>query len=253
MKLVHFKDKHKWDTLALAQWKSIVKGEEHSKLGEPLFVNVPSRPVGDQTKFDFTIKKGSSCIDAGGFLTVAMEDGSGTKIKVKDAGYFYNGFEVTYGDLIQFEGGIERARVVEVDYANNTLTVDKSMSWKTGTGITLAYNGSAPDIGAFESGASVAIFESDYKSKSVNSKLSISSGLLNNSISISYNLTQANLVNVTVYNTNGQIVDQLFSGFQNGGTHKIVWSAENRFANGLYLVRVKNGNRVESCRISLVK
>lgn len=253
VKLVHFKDKYKWDTLSLDKWKDIVKGEKNSKIADPLFVNVPSRPIGDQSKFDFAIKKGSPCIDAGTFLTVTTQDGSGTKIRVKDAGYFYNGFEVTDGDLIQLEAKIERARVLEVDYASNTLTVDKPMNWKAGTGIALAYNGSAPDIGAYEFGGSVATINDNFKNKSVNNDISITTIFLNNSIAIDLNLTTANSVGVAIYDINGRLVKQLFSGFMSSGSHKVDWNREKRVVSGLYFFRVKMGNSVEVQKINLTR
>jgi hypothetical protein len=37
-----------------------------------------------------------------------------------------------------------------MDYVNNTLTLDQPLSWTDGQGVSLAYNGKAPDIGAYE-------------------------------------------------------------------------------------------------------
>ena len=42
------------------------------------------------------------------------------------------------------------ARVVTVDYDTRTLTVQRTLSWKKGDPVNLAYQGKAPDIGAFE-------------------------------------------------------------------------------------------------------
>ncbi len=51
-----------------------------------------------------------------------------------------------------WHGDSQAARVVSIDYNTNTLTLDRSLSWNSGQGVSLKYNGSAPDVGAFESG-----------------------------------------------------------------------------------------------------
>ena len=42
---------------------------------------------------------------------------------------------------------------VAVDYAQNTITVDKALTWQAGQGLSLPYTGPAPDLGAFEFGS----------------------------------------------------------------------------------------------------
>ncbi len=96
---------------------------------------------------------GSPMIDAGAFLTTALGSGSGTQLTVQDASYFTDGFGIAgeAGDEIQLQGQTVRARILAVDYATNTLTLDRSLSWTAGQGVALHYYGTAPDIGAYES------------------------------------------------------------------------------------------------------
>jgi len=89
-------------------------------------------------------------IDAGRYLTFTTSSGSGTKIYVENANFFCDGFGLIEGDLIQLEGQTDRAKITKVDYDNNTLTLNTTLTWYSGQGVSLAYNGSAPDIGAFE-------------------------------------------------------------------------------------------------------
>ena len=89
-------------------------------------------------------------IDAGGWLTTTTSTGAGTQVPVEDARYFMNGWGVIEGDLIQLQGQTRTARITSVDYDNNILTIDQSLTWTQGLGVSLPYNGSAPDIGAFE-------------------------------------------------------------------------------------------------------
>ncbi|MFH1146881.1 MAG: hypothetical protein V1736_04155 [Pseudomonadota bacterium] len=94
---------------------------------------------------------GSPCIDGGGFLTsVTSNSGTGSSLTVADARYFTDGFGIVTGDTIRV--GDDTAVIKKIDYANNTITLDKTVSWEKGHPVSLAYSGSRPDIGAFESG-----------------------------------------------------------------------------------------------------
>ena len=91
-------------------------------------------------------------VDAGDFLTWAISSGSGTSLQVADARYFHDGFgiEGVVGDLIQLEGQSGTATVVDVDYGSHTVTLDRPLAWSADQGVSLAYHGTAPDIGAYE-------------------------------------------------------------------------------------------------------
>ncbi len=106
----------------------------------------------DASANDFHLQSDSPMIDAGTFLTSTAGAGSGTVMQVDDAGYFYDGFGISgeVGDLIRLDGQTVTARIVTVDYDTHTLTLNTSLTWTAGQGISLAYSGSAPDIGAYE-------------------------------------------------------------------------------------------------------
>jgi len=102
---------------------------------------------------DYTLSVGSPLDDAGDFLTtIVSASGSGSIIQVDDAGYFYDGFgiEGERGDVVQLEGQTETATIMAVDYATNTVTVDRPLTWTSGLGLGLRFDGVAPNIGAFE-------------------------------------------------------------------------------------------------------
>jgi parallel beta-helix repeat protein len=104
--------------------------------------------------YDFTLKDDSQMIDQGAFLTTAASAGSGTTIPVDDASYFYDGFGIPgeQGDIIQLEGETERLRITAIDYGNDEITLNQSTTWSDDQGVALAYEGTAPDIGAYEQG-----------------------------------------------------------------------------------------------------
>lgn len=111
---------------------------------DPLFLNA--------TQFDLRLRPDSPCRDAGVFLTRTTSAGSGLTIPVEDARYFCDGFGITDGDVVQLEGDTKRMRVVEVDYERNTLTLSEGHEWTEGQGVSMPYEGRAPDIGALEWG-----------------------------------------------------------------------------------------------------
>lgn len=111
---------------------------------DPKYVNAATK--------DFHPAAGSPLIDHGLFLTKTTGAGSGTHLPVADVLYFSNGFGIdgVLGDEIQLAGQSLRARIVSIDYTNRILTLDRALSWSANQGVNLPYNGSAPDIGAYE-------------------------------------------------------------------------------------------------------
>jgi uncharacterized repeat protein (TIGR02543 family) len=154
--LVDFRGMSNWSWVSFSQWPSFltsqgVQGDDsHSRQAAPLFVNVPADLTGTPDHFDFHLQSGSPAIDHGGFLTTTTSAGQGTSIPVKDAGYFFDGYGIVDSDTIQLQGQSVTARIVSIN--SNTLVVDKSLTWSSGQGVSLAYQGSMPDAGAYEYG-----------------------------------------------------------------------------------------------------
>ena len=114
-----------------------------------LFVNVPSQPTGDPAQFDFRLKENSPAIDSGVFLTKTVGSGSNkTTMTIGDAKLFFDGYGITLGDEIQLAGQTARARITNI--SGNTLTLSTPLSWSSGQGVSLSYEGNSPDAGAIE-------------------------------------------------------------------------------------------------------
>lgn len=104
---------------------------------------------------DFRLRADSPCIDRGVFLTtIASASGSGRTFQLADASYFIDGWGIVQGDLIQLQGSTRKVRITGINYATRTVTVDSDLAWSQRQGVALAYEGAAPDIGAFEFGSS---------------------------------------------------------------------------------------------------
>jgi len=122
--------------------------------GDPGFMDdtIPL-DTSDSSLPDFRLKSGSPCIDTGVFLArITSASGTGTSFEVDTAGFFYDGWGIPgeVGDVIQLEGRTDTARITSIDYGRNRITVDRTVSWTRGRGLSLAYSGSSPDLGAFE-------------------------------------------------------------------------------------------------------
>jgi len=86
----------------------------------------------------------TTSIDRGTFITRTIGAGSGVQIPVTDDAT--RRFRV--GDEIQVQNG-GRAHIVSL--SSSTITVDAPLTFTSGAGVHLPYNGSAPDMGAVES------------------------------------------------------------------------------------------------------
>ena len=113
---------------------------------DPEFISPDGSPP------DFHLQATSDCINAADWLTtITSANGSGTEFVVDDARYFIDGYGITTGDTIYLEGS-DSALITDVNYGTNTITVNSSVSWTQGDGVTLVDFVTAPDIGAYEYG-----------------------------------------------------------------------------------------------------
>ena len=108
---------------------------------------------------DFELSSSSPAIDAGDWLTQCNGGDTGTTITVDDANYFFGGFtnigayphENVSGDNI-FIGDDTNLVITAIDYTNNQITVNRSITWSDNDYVSLSnYNGNKIDIGAYES------------------------------------------------------------------------------------------------------
>jgi parallel beta-helix repeat protein len=99
----------------------------------------------------FRLKSTSLCVDAGGFLTVTTNGCYNCNtVEVSDARYFCDGYGIVDGDWMQINSDV--VQVMDVNYVDNIITIDRNISWSQGDSVSYPYAGTAPDMGAFEYG-----------------------------------------------------------------------------------------------------
>lgn len=147
----------RWQDMAFDAWRAwlrtsgVAGAEAHSVLvRDPLLARPVGRVSGAHARVEFAPTAGSRAVDAGRVLTTASNSGNGSRtLKVGDARFFCDGYGVSAGDAIRI-GDHAPVRIVAIDYASHTLTLDTAVTWASGAGVSLPYRGSAPDIGAIE-------------------------------------------------------------------------------------------------------
>ena len=74
----------------------------------------------------------------------------------------------------------------------------------------------------------------------------------NPSTTIDFSLNSFSDLEINVYDLNGRLVENLFSGFKSPGIHKVVWDATG-FSTGIYIVNMVSEKSSETLMITLVK
>jgi hypothetical protein len=119
---------------------------------DPRFVDLSANDPNNPDLPDLRLQADSPCIDTGSFPTkITSAAGSGVQFQVGDARYFIDGWGIPHvqGDEIQLADG-QKARITHIDYETNLITVDRILAWSLNQGISLVYEGAAPDLGAYE-------------------------------------------------------------------------------------------------------
>lgn len=120
---------------------------------DPKFIDATNKDPNVADRPDLHLAPDSPAEDRAGWLTsITSKSSRGTTFQVADAGYFMDGWGIIEGDRIQLQGQKLAVAVTSVD--NQTITVDRELSYETGQGVALAYSGNAPEPGAFEIPAS---------------------------------------------------------------------------------------------------
>ncbi len=202
---------------------------------------------------DFSLQNHSPAIDSGSWLSIIISDsGFGTTFVVEDALWFYDGWNIhgETGDVVRTESG-RRATITAIDYYTNSITVDQTINWTQGEGIALDYQGTKPDIGAFEhEGASSPVTDQMLPVAGLN--ISNYPNPFNPRTTISYLLAQSGKVEMRIYDLAGREIATLVDGYKAQGSHNVVFNTADH-SSGVYLCVVTAGGFKETVKMVLLK
>lgn len=107
---------------------------------------------------DYHLQDVSPCIDTATWLAFAVgTSNNATVLTLDNSLYFSDGNGIVPGDAIQFSNQTATARILTNDWKLNKLYLDSPLSWVDGQGVSLQYQGTAPDFGAYEFEPGVAV------------------------------------------------------------------------------------------------
>ena len=140
----------------------------------------------------------------------------------------------------------------------NSPCIDAGISFFVFEGDTLVdmsedeYVGSAPDMGAFEYGASGGV-DDDFSD--VPEDFSLFQNYpnpFNPVTTISYQLPKTGVVRLSIYNIKGQLVETLVNEQRSPGSYSATWYA-NDVSSGLYFYKLTTGNKIVTKKMLLLK
>ncbi|NWF89340.1 MAG: right-handed parallel beta-helix repeat-containing protein [Ignavibacteriaceae bacterium] len=193
----------------------------------------------------------ANCISVGSY-------GSLGSFVIQQTNSWQSPFIVTFGDFISLDTlGVKSSRKSDgslPDIAFFHLAAGSDLI-DAGTNIGLPFNGSAPDLGAFENGM---------PSKIISEKIMDDFRILQNypnpfnpSTKFVYHLDFPQNVKLEIFNLLGEKLTELINEYQNAGDYEVDWSAEaenDQFLSaGIYIVRLSTNNHLSSIKISLIK
>ncbi len=71
-------------------------------------------------------------------------------------------------------------------------------------------------------------------------------------LTLSLQYAEASNTQLSIYNTQGILVEELINGYMNAGHHKIIWDALD-MPSGIYIIKAMAGNTVQSQKVALIK
>jgi hypothetical protein len=174
---------------------------------------------------------------------------------VQETNSWLNSFDVTSEDflsLVSDHADMLRqpdGNLPEIDFLH---LAEGSDLIDAGVELGYAFNGEAPDLGAFESDYTTSLsFEEPQAVQNFNLFQNYPNPF-NPVTQISYELTDAGVVTLHIYNLLGQLVDTIVNEWQRAGTHSYIWNAKNMPA-GVYLYKLQAGARSTMKKMVLVK
>jgi len=168
--------------------------------------------------------------------------------------------EVTAADFISIDtAGVRGPRKADGSLPDITYLVPalSSQLVDAGTDVGLSFNGSAPDLGAFETEAPAGLTSRIVPDGGAFSLLPAYPNPFNAATTIAYVLPGRAEITITIFDLRGTRVRTLLRAVQDAGFHTLRWDATNDalrpVASGTYIAQIRSGEAVRSARLVLLK
>ncbi|MDP8210115.1 MAG: T9SS type A sorting domain-containing protein [Candidatus Stygibacter australis] len=227
---------------------------------------------------------GIYCVDSSStiLMNCILWNNSPQEVEFHDD-YLPNTITIAYSDIDGGEEGIETydngtvnwldgnidadplfvdAELGDYHLTENSPCIDTGIAYFEYEGYVLVdlsedeYWGIAPDMGAYEYGM-VAIEEEEIIIENEKLKIENYPNPFNPETQITFNLPEAEYVNLSVYNLKGQLVKLLADEILPAGKNSLIWNGRNatgrKVSSGVYLVRFKSSNEIATKKIMLIK
>jgi hypothetical protein len=123
----------------------------------------------------------------------------------------------------------------------------------SGTNVGLPFNGSAPDLGCFETGGSARLIVTTPVQVDPKTTLTTYPNPAVNSTMVRFSVAHTGPSSVNVYNTNGQLVSVLFRGTANAGSVYSFPLEVGRMAPGVYISKLENNGQSIISKITVAR
>lgn len=141
-------------------------------------------------------------------------------------------------DMINSNGDDLETAKTACDYVNNNMTVPEG--WIPDGYEGVIYGESIPDVMVAQSLPSTSLLANSYPNP------------FNPEARIAFNLPEASNVTLSIYNLQGQLVDELIDGQLSAGQHNVTWNAINH-PSGTYIYRLSGEFGQVSGKMVLLK
>jgi hypothetical protein len=114
--------------------------------------------------------------------------------------------------------------------------------------------------GGSKGGSIVSLSKNDYPENPSSSQITLYRNYpnpFNPDTTIAFHLSSDDIVTLTIFNTKGQKVKDIFAGFLSGGTHRLLWNGTDEqgraVSSGVYFYRLETSLETKSSKIILLK
>ncbi|MBN1302465.1 MAG: right-handed parallel beta-helix repeat-containing protein [Melioribacteraceae bacterium] len=167
----------------------------------------------------------------------------------------WQGFSVSLDDFVTLDTSLAKVARLnngKLPYTGLLKLKDGSQLIDAGVDVGIAYTGSAPDLGAFETGSATLISDENFAAPASVLLLQNYPNPFNPITTIEYSIQYDDYIRLVVYDLLGNEIDILFNEYQNAGSYSFIFDG-SACASGIYLYKLIAGRHSVSGKMTLLK